>query len=64
MDVVFQDGRLVQYDRAGAHLLATNALSAAVALSPVDVAVLDVIFADHSLWQFDATGGRRLVPSV
>jgi hypothetical protein len=51
---------LVQYDRGGAHLLATNAVGASVALSPVGPEVLDVIFTDNTLWQFDATGGHRL----
>jgi hypothetical protein len=50
----------VQFDSAGANVLATNVTSAAVAISPQGIEVLDVIFADHSLWQFDATGGHRL----
>jgi hypothetical protein len=70
MAVVFRDGRLVQFDTAGTHLLASNAIAAAVAFAPgaLDIALhrppsleaLDVIFSDHSLWQFDATGGHPL----
>ena len=61
---------LVQFDTAGTHLLASNTIAAAVGFAPgaLDIAlhtppsleVLDVIFSDHSLWQFDETGGHPL----
>jgi hypothetical protein len=75
LDVVFADGRLFQFDASGAHQLGLNSSSgvvkaAGIALVPSAAAgllpgspaqeVLDAMFADGSLWQFDATGGHML----
>ncbi len=79
LDVVFADGRLLQFDFAGAHQLGSNSAhgtvnSAGVALVPLtsDVLtvntpvqeVLDAIFADGSLWQFDLSGAHELAAHV
>jgi hypothetical protein len=75
LDVVFANNQMFQFDLTGAHQLALDSRSgtpvtAGVALvrsgsatlppnSPA-LEVLDVIFSDTSLWQFDSTGGHVL----
>ncbi len=40
--------------------MARGVAAASVALTPANQEVLDLIFADGSLWQFDAAGALRL----
>jgi hypothetical protein len=54
----------MQYDFAGSHTLARGVTSAGIGLTPSVQQVIDLIFADGSLWQFDATGGHKLPASV
>jgi hypothetical protein len=76
VEVVFQGGTLVQFDATGGHQLATNVRSASVAFGPgrtfrfapaplnVVSEVLDVVFADGTLFQFDAAGTHPLAKNV
>ena len=59
--VTTQTGALAQFDAAGEQTLAAGSvLNAGVAFAPGGGEVLDVIFADDSLWQLDAFGAHRL----
>jgi hypothetical protein len=58
--VTFAGGGLAQYDATGAHALGGNVLSAGVAIAPDGTEVLDVIFQNHALYQFDSAGARLL----
>jgi uncharacterized repeat protein (TIGR01451 family) len=60
IDVVADDGTLTRFDAGHAHVLAYGVASAAVSFDPSGQEVLDVLFADRALWQFDAHGVHRL----
>jgi uncharacterized repeat protein (TIGR01451 family) len=60
IDVVADDGTLIRFDVGGAHVLAYGVANAAVSFDPSGQEVLDVLFADRALWQFDAHGVHRL----
>jgi hypothetical protein len=58
--VTMQNGALVQGDASGQHVLQTGGVVRASAAFPPFGEVVDIIFQDGSLWQFDPFGAHRI----